>query len=105
MKKAVTALCVVLASYSIAAGKQHLGGHFKAVDDPALRVIEEKCLVCHNRERIDRAVRERRDLEKIQRMMEKKGAVLTEKDREVLGHFWKQNPLKEKRVPVKGHEP
>lgn len=101
MKKAIIAICIILASYSIAAEKQQLGGHFKPVDDAAMRVIEEKCLVCHNRERIDEAMRKERDLKKIQRMMEKKGAALTAKDREVLGHFWKQNPLKEKRGRVK----
>jgi hypothetical protein len=100
MKKALI-LCIILASYSIAAEKQNLGGHFKPVDDAAMRVIDEKCLVCHNRQRIDQAVRERRDMEKIQRLMERKGAVLTPKEREVMGHFWKQNPLREKKERVK----
>ena len=98
-------MCVLLASYSIAAEKQQLGAHFRAPDDAASRVIEEKCLVCHNRQRIDEAMRKEKDLKKIQRMMEKKGAALTAKDREVLGHFWKQNPLREKRVPAKEHRP
>ena len=57
-----------------------------------LKVIEEKCLVCHNRQRIDAAVKERKDLERIVRQMEKKGAVVTEKDRQVIGHFWHQQP-------------
>lgn len=62
-----------------------------------LRVIEEKCLACHNRKRIDAAVRERRDMERIISEMEKKGVKLTEKDRAVMGHFWKQSPFKEKK--------
>lgn len=103
MKKAIFAMCVILASYSVAAEKQQLGAHFRSPDDAAMRVIEEKCLVCHNRQRIDEAMRKEKDLKKIQRMMEKKGAALTPKDREVLGHFWKQNPLKEKRGPAKRH--
>lgn len=61
-----------------------------------LKVIEEKCLFCHNRQRIDKAAKERKDMEKIMVRMEKKGAVLTEKERQVLGHFWGQNPLKTK---------
>ncbi|KAF0221333.1 MAG: hypothetical protein FD174_471 [Geobacteraceae bacterium] len=61
-----------------------------------LKVIEEKCLFCHNKQRIDKAVKEQRDMEKIMGRMEKKGAVLTEKERQVLGHFRGQNPLKSK---------
>lgn len=61
-----------------------------------LKVIEEKCLVCHSRARIDEAMRERRELEKIMRRMEQKGAVLTEREREVMGHFWQQKVFKGK---------
>lgn len=66
-------------------------------DQPALKVIEEKCLVCHNKKRIDEAVKERKDLDKVLRRMEKKGVVLTESERRVMGHFWPQKPLKEKK--------
>lgn len=59
-----------------------------------LRVIEEKCLVCHNRKRIDEAMRERRDVDRIMRRMEQKGARLTEQERRVIGHFWKQKLFK-----------
>lgn len=61
-----------------------------------LKVIEEKCLVCHNRKRIEDAARERKDMERIVRLMEKKGVALTEKEQSVLAHFWKRNPFKEK---------
>ncbi len=61
-----------------------------------LKVIEEKCLVCHNRQRIDAAVKERQEMEQILRRMEKKGVVLTEKDRRVMGHFWGQKMYKTK---------
>ncbi|HEY5974484.1 MAG TPA: hypothetical protein VIU41_07040 [Geobacteraceae bacterium] len=60
----------------------------------ALKVIDEKCLVCHNRQRIDAAVKSRRDMEKILVQMEKKGVALTERERQVMGHFWGKNPLK-----------
>jgi hypothetical protein len=59
-----------------------------------LKVFEEKCLVCHNRQRIDAAVKERKDVERVMRQMEKQGAVLTEKDRQVIGHFWQQKLYK-----------
>lgn len=68
-----------------------------APGEPALKVIEEKCLACHNRQRIEAASRQRKNMEKITRLMEKKGVVLTEKDREVLGHFWPRNPFKEEK--------
>ena len=59
-----------------------------------LKVIEEKCLVCHNRQRIDSAIKERKDIERIMRQMEKKGVAVTEKERQVIGHFWQQKVLK-----------
>jgi hypothetical protein len=55
-----------------------------------LKVIEEKCLVCHNRQRIDAAMKARQEMKQILRRMEKKGVVLTEKERRVMGHFWGQ---------------
>jgi hypothetical protein len=60
-----------------------------------LKVIEEKCLVCHNRQRIDAAVKERRQMERIMKRMESKGVVLTEKERRVMGHFWGKKMFKE----------
>ena len=61
-----------------------------------LRVLDEKCLACHNRQRIDAALKERKNIEIITRRMEKKGVTLSERDRQVLGHFWQKNPLKKK---------
>jgi cytochrome c5 len=59
-----------------------------------LKVIEEKCLVCHNRQRIDAAIKERKDVERVIRQMEKQGVVVTEKERQVIGHFWQQKVFK-----------
>lgn len=56
----------------------------------ASRVIEEKCLICHNRQLIDEAIKEREEMEQVLRRMEKKGVVLTGKERRVIGHFWGQ---------------
>lgn len=58
------------------------------------RIIDEKCLGCHNRQKIEAAVRQRKSMEKIIGQMEEKGVTLTDSDRQVLGHFWQQNPLK-----------
>ena len=64
------------------------------LNQEGLKVIEEKCLVCHNRQRIDTAIKERKDVERIVRQMEKKGLVVTEKERQVIGHFWQQKVFK-----------
>ena len=64
---------------------------------PHQKVIEEKCMVCHNTKRIEAAIKERKDMEKILRRMEAKGVVLTDTERRVMGHFWPQQPLKEKK--------
>lgn len=58
------------------------------------KVIDEKCLACHNRQKIEAALKARKNMEKITQRMEKKGVVLSDTDRQVLGHFWQQNPLK-----------
>jgi len=79
--------------------------HFAAAEDvrgisppnPELKVIDEKCLVCHNRQRIDDAARERKNMESVLSLMEKKGVSLTENDRRVIGHFWRQKLFREKK--------
>ncbi|WP_243372828.1 hypothetical protein [Geotalea sp. SG265] len=58
------------------------------------KIIDEKCLGCHNRHKIDAALKQRKNMDKVMRQMEEKGVTLTDADREVLGHFWQQNPLK-----------
>ena len=67
-------------------------------------MIEEKCLVCHNRKRIDEAIEQRRNMEKVLLQMEKKGVVLTESERRVMGHFWPQKPFKEKKGDITAGE-
>jgi len=64
---------------------------------PQQKVIEEKCLACHNRARIEAAIKERKDMEKILKRMEVKGVVLTDTERQVMGHFWPRQPFKEKK--------
>ena len=59
-----------------------------APQQEGLKVIEEKCLVCHNRQRIDDAVKDRRRMESILKAMEQKGVTVTEQERKVMGHFW-----------------
>lgn len=66
-----------------------------------LKVIEEKCLVCHNRQRIDAAKKERKDIDRIMSRMEKKGVVVTAKERRVIGHFWQQKVYKDRGTETK----
>lgn len=68
-----------------------LGGDVKA----AHGVIESKCTRCHSGKIIDAAIFANKDMQKIQKEMEKKGAALNANEQEVLGIYWKQqNPLK-----------
>lgn len=60
-------------------------------------IIEEKCTKCHTKDKIDIAQSSGKDMARIQKDMEKRGAKLNSKEREVLGIYWKQAaPLKMK---------
>lgn len=65
------------------------GGEFTAS-----QVIDAKCLSCHNRQVIDTAMKQQKDMNRIMSSMEKKGARLTDKERSVLNIFWNQNPYR-----------
>jgi hypothetical protein len=61
----------------------------------ATRVIDEKCLGCHNRKLIDEAVKDRKQMNDVLKRMEKKGGgTLTRKERDVLGVYWGQKVFK-----------
>jgi len=75
------------------AAVEDLGAHrFRGMDE-FQRIIDTKCTVCHTRERVDIAIRNRRDLAEIERLMLKKGAILSSRDKKVLGTFW-GDPIK-----------
>lgn len=80
-----------------AAGQEikHLGAHRFGSLAEFQKVIDAKCTICHSRERVDKAIRARRDLDKIERTMAARGARLSAHDKEVLGAFW-GTPLKGK---------
>ena len=50
--------------------------------------IEARCTICHPRERVDRAMAENEDLDVLLQRMIERGAILSERDRSVLGTFW-----------------
>jgi uncharacterized membrane protein len=60
-------------------------------------VIQKRCITCHTDQVIKDAIAAGKNMQKIQAEMEKKGARLNANDREVLGIFWTQSPLKEKK--------
>jgi len=72
------------------------GGEFKQAHE----VISKKCVSCHTEDRIRAAFLSGKNMAQIQQEMEKKGAKLDPKEREVLGIFWKQSPLKPPKKPV-----
>ena len=70
------------------------GGDF---EKNAHAVIEKKCITCHSDQVIKDAIAAGKNMQKIQVEMEKRGIGLSANDREVLGIFWRQTPLKEKK--------
>lgn len=69
-----------------------VGGDFKKAHE----IIQKRCTNCHSTKVIEAALAANKDMMGIQKAMEKKGAGLSAKEREVLGIYWKQNPLKKK---------
>ena len=66
------------------------GGDFSKAHD----IIEKKCTPCHSTANIDTALKSGKDMDLIQKKMEQQGAKLNANEREVLGIYWTQNPLK-----------
>jgi hypothetical protein len=63
-------------------------------NDEFQRTIEARCTICHTRERVDAAFGQQADLDALLQRMIERGAILSERDRNVLGTFW-GSPLKE----------
>lgn len=58
-------------------------------------IISKKCTTCHSKDLIDKAIKAGKDMKAIQRTMEQKGAKLNASERDVLGIYWGQGPLKQ----------
>lgn len=56
--------------------------------------IENRCTICHTRGRVDKALGQEEDLDVLLQRMIERGAIISERDRNVLGTFW-GSPLKE----------
>ncbi len=83
-----------------AAAQQDVRG-VKLRGEEGSKVIDDKCLSCHNRQRIDKAIKEREEMVQVIKTMEKKGVVLTEKEHQVIGHFWGQKLYKREDAETK----
>ena len=81
-------LLLLCATPALAQEVGPLGAHHLQGMAAFQHVIDTRCVVCHTRQRVDVAIRERRNLEALEKSMTRKGAVLNESDRRVLGAFW-----------------
>lgn len=106
MRQAFVAAAFVLTALGLSVpvpAVENLGAHRFGSMDEFQEVIDARCTVCHTRERVDIAIRKRQRLEEIQQKMLERGAVLTERDKSVLGTFW-GSPLKEGNAPLPANE-
>lgn len=62
----------------------------------ARSIIDKNCTSCHESSKIEAALSTGKDMPAIQKEMEKRGARLNTNEREVLGIYWQQKPLKKK---------
>lgn len=60
------------------------------------KIIEERCTSCHEPGRIEQAMAEGQNINEILNKMQKIGAEMSNRDKDVLGIFW-GSPLKEKK--------
>ena len=60
-------------------------------------VIDNKCISCHTAQRIEEALAAGKSMQEIQQRMEQKGVKLSPNERSVLGIFWNETPLKQRK--------
>lgn len=102
--KLIVALALTLSSSTVSQAKQAppssgtgLGSVSGGVFKDANLVIDNKCLKCHTAKRIEAALSAGKDMQEIQRRMEIKGVKLSADEQSVLGIFWKESPLKQRK--------
>jgi hypothetical protein len=66
-------------------------------NDEFQSTIEARCTICHTRARVDEAIGQHADLEELMQRMIERGAILSERDQNVLGTFW-GSPMKSDQV-------
>ena len=70
--------------------------HRLPANDEFQSTIENRCTICHTRGRVDKALGQEEDLDVLLQRMIERGAIISERDRNVLGTFW-GSPLKEEK--------
>jgi len=95
-------LLVVLAAFPVLAAIPAVPGEAVPFEGAATfqETIEARCTVCHSRERVDAAMRAQKDLDTLLQHMIERGAILSDRDRKVLGTFW-GSPLKGDAPPAR----
>ena len=88
----IIASSMTIASVNQVAAQQDVRG--VKLKSEATTIFDEKCLACHNRQLIDDALKERREMDQVLRSMEKRGVFLTDREKKVIGHFWGQKMFK-----------
>jgi hypothetical protein len=63
-------------------------------NDEFQSTIEARCTICHTRARVDKAIGDQTELDALLKLMIERGAILSERDKKVLGTFW-GSPLKD----------
>jgi hypothetical protein len=63
-------------------------------NDEFQSTIENRCTICHTRGRVDKALGQEQNLDDLLQRMIERGAIISERDRNVLGTFW-GSPLKD----------
>lgn len=72
--------------------------HRLPANDEFQNTIEARCTICHTRGRVDEALGQQVDLDALLQRMIERGAIISERDKGVLGTFW-GSPLKNGEVP------
>lgn len=92
---AVPLFCSSLFAAVVPQGVSNMGNVRGGDVTPAQSIIDKKCTQCHSSKIVEAAIFGNKDMARIQKEMEKKGAKLDADERDVLGIYWKQlNPLK-----------
>lgn len=93
---ALLSACAVHSAGNQAQSGANLGNVRGGDFSQAHSIIEKNCTKCHSADKIDAALTSGKDMFKIQKEMEKRGATLNSNEQEVLGIYWKNpNPLKQ----------
>jgi hypothetical protein len=88
---------VLISNSALAVGSADRDVHRLPGNDAFQGTIEARCTICHTRARVDEAIGQEAELDVLLQRMIERGAILSERDKKVLGTFW-GSPLKEDEV-------